>query len=188
MTAAGDDGREDNRSELLAAAQRGDAEAYRSFLKAILPFIRAIARRRCWSQDMAEDVVQDALLTIHRVRHTYQPGRPVEPWLAAIVVRRAIDATRKRGRISQQEVFNETAYETFADPHANEPLHASRTLAGAMEALPRGQKEAIELVKISEMTLADASLASRQSSAAIKVNIHRAMKKLRLNLAGDPPE
>ncbi len=190
MTAAGGEGRGEQWSALLAAAQRGDAEAYRGFLSAIIPFVRSIARRRCWSEEMAEDVVQDVLLTVHRVRHTYQPGRPVEPWLAAIVVRRAIDATRKRGRIGRQEVFNEAAYETFADPRAKEPqdADAARTLARMTEGLPRGQKEAIELVKIREMTLAEASLASGQSIAALKVNIHRAMKKMRLNLSESPPE
>ena len=190
MTAAGGDGRGDQWSDLLAAAQRGDSDAYRGFLNAIVPFVRAIARRRCWSEDMADDVVQDVLLTVHRVRHTYQPGRPVEPWLAAIVVRRSIDATRKRGRIGRQEVFNEAAYETFADPRANEPMDADapRMLARMTEGLSHGQKEAIELVKIREMTLAEASLASGQSIASLKVNIHRAMKKLRLNLPKDPPQ
>src|SRR5687767_9862326 len=53
---------------LLAAAQQGDGAAYRAFLRSVLPFIRAIARRRAWSEDMAEDVVQDVLLTVHRVR------------------------------------------------------------------------------------------------------------------------
>ncbi len=175
---------------LLAAAQHGDAVAYRTFLKEIIPFVRTIARRRCWSPDMVEDVVQDVLLTVHRVRHTYQPERPVEPWLAAIVVRRSIDATRKRGRIGGQEVYNEAAYETFADPDAKDPLDGdiSRTLARMTKGLPRGQKEAIELVKIKEMSLAEASLASGQSIPSLKVNIHRAMKKLRHNLVEDPPE
>ena len=76
-------------SLLLAAAQQGDGAAYRAFLEAALPFARALARRRCPNEAEAEDVVQDALLTLHRVRHTYEPGRPVQPWLAAIVARRA---------------------------------------------------------------------------------------------------
>ncbi len=183
MTAAGSGGQDEGWGDLLASAQHGDADAYRSFLTAILPFVRAIARRRCWSEDKTDDVVQDVLMTVHRVRHTYQPGRPVQPWLAAIAVRRSIDATRKRGRIGRQEVFDETAYETFADARANEPvdMDVSRTLARMTEGLSRGQKEAIELVKIKEMTLAEASLASGQSIASLKVNIHRAMKKLRAN-------
>jgi RNA polymerase sigma-70 factor (ECF subfamily) len=175
---------------LLAAAQRGDAVAYRAFLTAILPFVRAIARRRCWSEDMIDDVVQDALLTVHRVRHTYQPGRAVEPWLAAITVRRAIDAARRRGRIGRRERHDEAAFETFADPQANEPMEAdaARSLARITGQLSRGQQEAIDLVKVREMTLAEASLASGQSIALLKVNIHRAMKKMRLSIAKGPPQ
>lgn len=190
MTAAGSDARNERWGDLLVAAQRGDADAYRLFLSAIVPFVRAIARRRCRSDDLADDVVQDVLLTVHRVRHTYEPGRAVEPWLAAIAVRRSIDATRKRGRIGRQEVHNEAAYETFADPAANEPMDAdsARTLARMTGELSRGQQEAIELVKIKEMTLAEASLASGQSIASLKVNIHRAMKKLRLTADKDRSE
>ena len=152
----------------------------------ILPFVRAVARRRCWSEDLADDVVQDVLLTMHRVRHTYEPGRPVKPWLSAIAGRRAIDANRKHGRVGSREVFDERAYETFADPQANREMDsdASRILAGMTAGLSRGQKEAIDLVKVKEMSLAEASVASGQTIASLKVNIHRAMKKMRLNLDG----
>jgi RNA polymerase sigma-70 factor (ECF subfamily) len=54
--------------------------------------------------------------------------------------------------------------------------------------LSPGQKEALELVNMKEMSLAEASAASGQSVASLQVNIHRAIKKLRLNLAKDPPE
>ena len=185
--ASGDDKADAARwGDLLAAAQAGDAGAYRRFLTDILPFVRAVARRRCWSEDMAEDVVQDALLTLHRVRHTYELGRPVKPWLAAIVTRRAIDASRRRGRIGAQEVHNDVAYETFSETRPNEDdmRDAGRTLAGMTSGLSAGQKEAIDLVKLNEMSLAEASAASGQSVASLKVNIHRAIKKMRANLAG----
>ena len=88
---------------------------------------------------MAEDAVQDALLTLHRVRHTFEPGRPVKPWLAAIVSRRAIDATRRRGR----EAHNELAYETFADSGANEDWisDAPQRLASMASGLSAGRKD-----------------------------------------------
>lgn len=137
---------------------------------------------------MAEDAVQDALLTLHRVRHTYEPGRPVRPWLAAIVSRRAIDAARRRGRVLARETFNDTAYETFADPQAKQGDvgHDARTLAGMTEGLSPNQREALELVKMKEMSLAEASAVSGQSVASLKVNIHRAIKKMRGNLSKDP--
>ena len=172
--------------ELLAAAQAGDAAAYRSFLTAVLPFVRAVARRRCWSDDLAEEAVQDALLTLHRVRHTYEPGRPVKPWLAAIVTHRAIDAGRRRGRVSAREVHNAIAYETFADSGANEveQRDVGRMLAELAGGLSAKQSEALQLVKLNEMSLAEASALSGQSVASLKVNIHRAIKRMRANLAG----
>lgn len=171
----------------LTLAQRGDKTAYRAFLKAITPFARALVRKRVWNQDGIEDIVQDVLLTVHRVRHTYEPGRPVKPWLAAIIARRSIDAMRKRGRIGAQEVHNELAYETFADPGANqtEAGDNARTLAHMMDDLTPRQREALELVKLREMSLQDASAQSGQSATLLKVNIHRAIKKMRLTLHQD---
>ena len=175
---------------LLAAAQGGDSEAYRTFLQAILPYARAVARRRLGNENLIEDVVQDALLTLHRVRHTYQPGRPVRPWLAAIVNRRAIDAARRSGRVGAREVSDDFALETFADPDANpnEAAEASESLARMMTELTPRQKEALELVKLKEMSLAEASAASGQSVGALKVNVHRAIRRLRRGLDRDAAE
>ena len=146
-----------------------------------------MARARTRSDELVEDVVQDSLLTLHRVRHTYEPGRPVRPWLAAIAARRAIDAMRRRGRQAAREVHDPAAYETFADRQANagEASEASGSLARMMSELTPRQKEALELVKLKEMSLAEASAESGQSVASLKVNIHRAMKKLRLGLGRD---
>src|SRR5262245_57557210 len=85
-------------SALMAAAQGGDRAAYERLLREILPFLRALAARQHRRPDRIEDVVQEALLTVHRVRHTYDPTRPFAPWLAAIARRRSIDALRRRGR------------------------------------------------------------------------------------------
>jgi RNA polymerase sigma-70 factor (ECF subfamily) len=167
--------------EQLAAAQQGDAAAYRDFLTSILPFVRAVARRYLRSDDAVEDAVQDSLLTLHRVRHTYQPGRPVKPWLAAIATRRAIDAGRRQGRIGAREVSDPTAYETFADPAANkeESAEAADSVARMMAELTPKQREALELVKLKEYSLAEASAASGQSVGSLKVNVHRAIGRLR---------
>lgn len=166
---------------LLTAAQSGDAGAYRAFLESIAPFARAIARRRDWSDDRVEDVVQDALLTIHRVRHTYEPGRPVKPWVAAIVTRRAIDAARRRIRLGTRETHDPVGYETYSDPEANkvEMGDAAQILSRMMGGLSPRQKEAVELVKLKEMSLIEAADTSGQSVAALKVNIHRAIRKMR---------
>lgn len=167
--------------ELLAAAQRGDADAYRRFLRAVTPFVRAVARRKTgWSEGI-EDVVQETLLTVHRVRHSYEPGRPVRPWLAAIAARRSIDALRARGRVRARESNDEAAYETYSPPETNEAERhdEARRIGRMIEALPPRQKEAIELVKLGEMSHAEASAASGQSIGSLKVNVHRAIRRMR---------
>ena len=188
MTEDRDLARDAEWSRLMKAAQDGDRAAYERLLRAILPFIRGVAGRWHGRPDRAEDVVQDILLTIHRVRHTYDPARPFSHWLATLAKRRAIDALRRRGRTDKYEVADEDAYVTFADPAANKeaisPAQASG-LGAAISSLPEGQREALELLKLREMSLAEASKVSGKSISALKVNVHRAIKSLRAQMKGD---
>ncbi len=174
--------------QMMAAAQDGDRIAYERLLREIVPFIRVIVFKRHRADDQVEETVQDVLLTIHRVRHTYDPARPFKPWVAAIAERRAIDLLRRRMRRAAREVTDDTAYETFADPQANRPSEASAAaeeLNAAIAGLPAQQRQALELLKLKEMSLVEASRASGRSVAALKVNVHRAIKTLKSRLAGD---
>jgi len=174
-------------SQLMASAQDGDRAAYGGLLREIVPFIAAIAAREHRSQDRVEDVVQDVLLTVHRVRHTYDPSRPFKPWLAAISQRRSIDLLRRRTRRAALETSDDKAYETFADPQANKATEVYVSTDGlndAVAGLPQRQREAVELVKLRELSLLEASRVSGKSVASLKVNVHRAIKSLRLRLKG----
>jgi RNA polymerase sigma-70 factor (ECF subfamily) len=173
---------------LMQAAQDGDRAAYDRLLREVAPFVRALAMRQLRSPDWAEDAIQDVLLTVHRVRQTYDPRRPFKPWLATITHRRCIDLLRRRGRTAAYETSNDTAYETFADPAANKAMEVYATTEGLGEAiasLPPQQREAVELLKLREMSLAEASNTSGRSVGALKLNVHRAIKSLRARLAGD---
>src|SRR5690348_8479185 len=179
--------RDEDWSTLMAAAQSGERAAYERLLREIVPFLRALAARHHRAPDRIEDVVQDVLLTVHRVRHTYDPARPFTHWLAAIARRRSIDALRRRGRTAAREVSDEHAYETFADPRANREMEVRERAAGlgaAMASLPPGQREALELLKLRELSLAEASRASGKSVASLKVSVHRAIRALRAQLTG----
>lgn len=90
---------------LMAAAQSGDSSAYARLLREILPYVRAIVRRHHSTPDRVEDVVQDVLLTIHRIRHTYDPSRPFTAWLGAITHRRSVDAIRRKVRSTRRRHF-----------------------------------------------------------------------------------
>jgi RNA polymerase sigma factor (sigma-70 family) len=168
----------------MARAQEGDREAYRRLLEGIAPYLRFLARRRMGGE--VEDTVQDILLTVHSVRHTYDPARPFGPWLVAIAERRVVDALRRRGRAEAREAPLEPA-ETFADPGTNHPEAAAegRALRDAVERLPPAQREAIRLLKLNELSLKEAAAASGMSIVALKVATHRGLKSLRKLLGGE---
>ena len=84
---------------------------------------------------MIDDTIQDALIAVHKKRHTYDPNRPFGAWLAAIARYKWIDATR------------------------------------SLEAV-------IRLVKLQGLSIEEASKATGQSAALVKVNIHRGLKRL----------
>lgn len=165
----------------MARAQGGDREAYRRLLEDVAPYLRSIAARHFQNSGDIEDTVQEVLLTVHAIRHTYDPARPFGPWLVAIANRRVVDGLRRQGRSRAREVILETGYETFAAAQANLPEVVSdgRVLRDAIEQLPSGQREAIRLLKLKEMSLKEAALATGMSVAALKVATHRALKNLR---------
>ena len=182
--------REFDWSILMARAQAGEREAYRRLLDEITPYLRSLAVKSHRDPNDAEDTVQDVLLTVHAIRHTYDPTRPFGPWLVAIAHRRIVDRLRRQGRARQHETPLEPEHETLATTGANYP-EASVDAAAVHEAaerLPPGQREAIKLMKLQEMSLRQASAASGMSIAALKVATHRGLKTLRKLLTGSSGE
>jgi len=165
----------------MARAQDGDREAYRRLLEEITPYLRSLAARLIRDRSDIEDAVQDALLSVHAVRHTYDPMRPFGPWLVAIARRRFVDGLRRRGRTASRETPLEAQHETFAAPETNfqEAASDGRALREALEGLPPGQRDAIRMLKLEEMSLNEAAAASGMSIAALKVATHRGLKSLR---------
>jgi RNA polymerase sigma-70 factor (ECF subfamily) len=168
-------------STLMVLAQDGDRRAYRELLEGITPYVRNLAARCFREPTNIDDAVQDVLLTIHLVRHTYDPQRPFGPWLAAIANRRIIDRLRRETRQKAREVVLTANHETFADPAANHSAGTfdEATLAQAIGRLPPDQRRAITMLKLNEMSLKEAAAASGRSIVALKVATHRAVKNLR---------
>jgi RNA polymerase sigma-70 factor (ECF subfamily) len=173
----------------MAAAQDGDAAAYTRLLQSVAPVVRALGRRGGLDPAATEDLAQDVLMTVHRIRHTYDPARPFGPWLIAIAQRRLIDRLRSDGRRRRHETHDPDAVETFAAPPAKDGLEtdeASVLLRAAIADLPPRQREALELTKLQELSVAEAAARTGQSPGAVKVNVHRALRALQARLGRRP--
>lgn len=169
---------------LMAAAQGGDRAAYRALLRAVTPYVRALCARALRQPADREDAVQDILLTLHETRALYDPSRPFGPWLAGIARHRIADRQRRLHRAAAREVALDSTDETFlAAATKTDPLTLDQAaLHAALAELPAGQRLAVTLTKLQEMSLQQAQAVSGMSVAALKVATHRALKRLRAAL------
>jgi len=173
---------------LMRATQAGDREAYARLLQGLIPLLRRAVRRQralLKPQD-AEDLVQDILLSLHQARRSYDPSRPFLPWLMAIVRNRVTDGARRYISRSAHEVVVDQMPETFsgADPNTPGVVYGDHdALRLAVKAVPHGQRNAVEMLKLQEMSLKEAAAFRGMTIAALKVAVHRGLNTLRKTLA-----
>lgn len=180
------DGEIDELGALMRAAQDGDGVAYTKLLKQIVPIARRVAQRRWLGEMSPDDIAQDVLLSVHSVRHTYDPARPFKPWLMTIIHNRLVDAQRRQIRRANKEVVVAEVPETFSDDEPNWLLEGPgdpEELKRAIADLPPSQRQAIELLKLKELSLKEAAEISGMSIGSLKVAAHRAIKSLRAALS-----
>jgi len=177
--------REERWRFLMQSAQSGDNAAYSKLLSELLPVLRGTVRRRWRSPQDIEDIVQDILMSVHSVRHTFDPGRPFMPWLMTITARRIADAARRLSSRAANETTVETMPETFSGDDTKSAQDTSddqEAIQMALASLPHGQREAIELMKLQGLSLQEAAERTGKSVPALKVTVHRAIKAMRTAL------
>lgn len=167
-------------SQLMVAAQKGDQAAYRRLLSEITPAMKAFLRTRFFSHEHAEDVVQEILLAIHTVRHTYRPEQPFRNWMYGVARHKMIDYLRKLGRQKANEISNDELV-TFLADKANNPEEAlsGKDLEEALLTLPEKQQKVLRLTKLEGYSMAEAAEKLGMSESAVKVTAHRAHKKMK---------
>ena len=160
-------------------AQTGDEAAYREALRLIANRLRAYLRRRMQSlPDDVEDLVQETLLALHLQRGTYDPALPVSAWVLAVARHKLIDLWRRRGR---QDALHDPL-DDFGDgqlvAEGGDDHEARRDLGRLLDSLPEAQRLAIRLTKVEGLSVAEASQRTGASESAIKVQVHRGLKRL----------
>ena len=164
----------------MARYQQADADAARALIEALSPALFRFLAGQLGDRNEADDMLQEAWLRIHRVRHTYRAGEPVLPWVFAIARRVRIDNYRKRRRIG----MHETAVERLPEAAAGTaPQPRGPGLPAMLAALPEGQREVIVLLKVEGLSLEEVARATSSTVGAVKQKAHRAYEKLRALVA-----
>jgi RNA polymerase sigma factor (sigma-70 family) len=173
---------------LMLRAQCGSEGAYARLMQELPPLIAKMIRRQLASAALSdqEDLLQEVLISVHTARATYDPARPFIPWLKAIVVNRAIDFLRRQQRSAKGQTLTDEMAAGIADESAGDiaiRYDAVDALQKAIRKLPAGQRSAIELLKLREMSLREAAATTGMSTSALKASVHRAVRTLRVSLA-----
>lgn len=176
--------REEEWAALLRAAIAGDGRAYARFLHAVSPVLRGIvrARGRALPPDQHEDIVQEVLIAIHAKRQTWDSASPLLPWLYAIARYKVVDAFRRRGNRIHLPI--EDFAETLESAMTEEPMvaHDSETLLAQLDPRSAGIVRAISLEGET------AGIVGKRlgiSEGAVRVALHRAMKRMALHVRRD---
>ena len=175
---------------LMQRAVAGDTTAYGRLLSEVAVRMRRLVQRRApWlSPEDVEDVVQDILLSLHQARATWDPSRPFLPWMVAIARARLADNARRYARRAAIDLAASDLAETFCDIPTNSTAETVVNLVSvrkAMRDLSPSEKQAVELLRLHEMSLSEAAEASGSTVAALKVAIHRAMRRMKATLWKD---
>lgn len=165
---------------LWLRAQSGDDDAYRQALERIAVRLRGYLRRRMQTlPDEVEDLVQETLLALHLQRGTQDPSVPVSAWVLAVARYKLVDRWRRRGRHDAlHEPLDETHEAAFDPADAADQAHARQDLTGLLQTLPPAQRQAIVLTKLEGLSVTEAAQRTGASESAIKVQVHRGLKRL----------
>jgi len=157
---------------LMVAAQSGEAASYRRLLAELDRWLHRYYTRRL-PPAVVDDAVQDALLAIHEKRHTYDPGKPFEPWVAAIARYKWIDRLRAMKVHATDALDEEIAVADHGDA-----VTSARSLERLLDGLKPAQADVIRLVKLQGLSVEEASARTGQTISLVKVNIHRGLGRL----------
>ena len=130
---------------------------------------------------VAEDLLQETFLQIHRARQTYSPPRPVRPWIYAITRHVALMHLRSGRR--RKEVLPSEELPEVPVPPEMEKLADNATLHRMLSDLPRPAQEVLMLHHLLGLSFEEVGHILGVAAGTAKVRSHRALKALRAQLA-----
>jgi RNA polymerase sigma-70 factor, ECF subfamily len=161
---------------LMIAALDGDRAAYAQLLAVLSGYLRGHFRRRLGpgAADV-EDLVQETLLAIHLKRDVYDRTAPFTPWVWAIARYKMLDHFRRVG--ARRSVPLEEAGDLFSVENTEEGA-VRRDVETLLATLPARQRALMRDVKLTGLSMEEAAAKSGMSVSAVKVSVHRGMKRL----------
>jgi RNA polymerase sigma-70 factor, ECF subfamily len=148
----------------------------------------SLAYRMVGNRVTAEDISQEAFLSIWRSRMRYDQARgSVRTWVLGIVHNRAIDALRRGGVHDRRRETLDGVEERHEAPERTEVEAArreeARTVRSALDALPDEQRRTIELAYFGGFSHSEIAELLNEPVGTVKGRMRLGLDKLRRRLA-----
>ncbi|MBV9416048.1 MAG: sigma-70 family RNA polymerase sigma factor, partial [Solirubrobacterales bacterium] len=136
--------------ELMELVDGGEVRAFEIIFDRHASAGYALAYRMCGRRALAEDIVQEAFLSLWRSGTSYDRARgSVRSWVLSAVHNRAVDALRRAGAKAGRDVSDEGIAERLRAPEATdvevERREEAKRVRAALDELPPDQRQVIEL-------------------------------------------
>ncbi len=170
--------------DLMARISEGDSAAFSVIYDRHSTAAFSLAYRMVGRRGAAEDVVQEALLSLWRAAHRYDAGRgSVRTFILGIVHNRAIDGLRRATVHDSRRASDEGLEERFAAPDRTDAEAGRRSEAGdvrtALGALPADQLKVIELAYFGGFTHTEIAEMLDTPLGTVKGRMRLGLEKLR---------
>lgn len=159
----------------------GDREAFGELYRRLSPKLFGYLLRLTRHRERAEDLLQVTFAKVHRARSSYLTGAPLLPWFFAIARRSFYDERRYAKRRSEDLSVDGTLPEPRRE-QPSLPTDLSEALEQALDRLPEKYREAIQLTKVTGLSIAEAAVILGASETAVKLRVHRGYNLLRKDL------
>jgi RNA polymerase sigma-70 factor, ECF subfamily len=174
--------------DVMQLVRRGDARAFEVIYDRHSPAAFALAYRMMGTRAGAEDVTQEAFLSMWRSGSRYDRARgSVRTWVLGIVHHRAIDALRRATVHSRCQAGDEGIEERFEARERTDVEAARREEAGtvrtALDTVPADQCQVIELAYFGGFTHTEIAEILDAPVGTIKGRMRLGLRKMRAQLA-----
>lgn len=166
--------------ELMQRYVAGNRSAFEDLYRRLSPQLFTYLVRLTREQARAEDLLQVTFTKVHRARDSYLQGAPVLPWVLAIARRSFFDERRAAGS-RPEDLSPDGIMPEMPEPSAI-PLDLSEAVELALSQMPIPYREAIQLTKLTGLSMAEAAEVLDSTPSAVKVRVHRGYALLRKQL------
>jgi RNA polymerase sigma-70 factor, ECF subfamily len=161
---------------------QGDEAAFASVYDSVAPRVHAYLIRQTRDRVIADDLLQQTLLQIHRKRGTYAAGLPVLPWAFAIARRLYLDECRRRktDALWSARDVSENDHRAWRSPDEEvASREAVRLVQAELARMPGKQRVAFELLKVDGLSHQEAARMLGTTVGAVKLRAFRAYAAIR---------